>query len=87
MDDSLKSEFSKLCDAFGISMAAAINMFAKAVVRERRIPFDITADNDQRRRSMESLMKIRGLMKERFPTEPTLEEVNAEIDSSRENRR
>ena len=87
MDDSLKSEFSKLCDAFGISMAAAINMFAKAVVRERRIPFDITADNDQRRRSMESLMKIRGLMKERFPTEPTLEEINAEIDASRANGR
>ena len=86
MDDSLKSEFSKMCDAFGIRMAAAINMFAKAVVRERRIPFDITADSDQRRKSMDSFLKIRGLMKERFPVELTLEEINAEIEASREER-
>lgn len=86
MDDSLKSEFSKMCDAFGISMAAAINMFAKAVVRERRIPFEITAESDQRRKSMDSFLKIRGLMKERFPVEPTLEEINAEIEASREER-
>ena len=59
MDDSLKNEFSKMCDAFGISMAAAINMFAKAVVRERRIPFEISAENDQMRRSMDSFLKIR----------------------------
>ena len=84
MDDSLKSEFSKMCDAFGISMAAAINMFAKAVVRERRIPFEITAESDQRRKSMDSFLKIRGLMKERFPVEPTLEEINAEIEASRD---
>ena len=86
MDESLKNEFSEMCDAFGISMAAAINMFAKAVVRERRIPFEITADDDQRRRTMDSFLKIRGMMKERFPIEPTLEEINAEIDSVRESR-
>ena len=84
MDESLKNEFSEMCDSFGISMAAAINMFAKAVVRERRIPFEITADDDQRRRSMESFLKIRELMKEIFATEPTLEEINAEIDSVRD---
>ena len=36
---------------------------------------------------MDSFLKIRGLMKERFPVEPTLEEINAEIDASREERR
>ena len=44
MDDSLKSQFEALCADFGMSMTTAINVFAKAVVRERRIPFEVSAD-------------------------------------------
>ena len=44
MDDSLKSQFEALCADFGMSMTTAINVFAKAVVRERKIPFEISAD-------------------------------------------
>ena len=44
MDEDLKKEFETLCDAFGITMSSAYVMFAKAVVRERRIPFPITAE-------------------------------------------
>ena len=39
MDCDLKTEFDKLCEEFGMSMSTAINVFARAVVRERRIPF------------------------------------------------
>ena len=45
MDDSLKSQFEALCADFGMSMTTAINVFAKAVVRERKIPFEISADS------------------------------------------
>lgn len=44
MDASLKEEFSAMCEAFGMPVSTAINLFAKAVVRERRIPFEIRAD-------------------------------------------
>ena len=43
MDDNLKKEFDSLCSDFGMSMSTAITVFAKAVVRERKIPFEITA--------------------------------------------
>ena len=43
MDDNLKREFDLLCSDFGMSMSTAITVFAKAVVRERKIPFEITA--------------------------------------------
>lgn len=43
MDNKLKQDFSYLCDEIGLSMGTAMTLFAKAVVRERRIPFDLRA--------------------------------------------
>ena len=43
MDNALKQDFDSLCSDFGMSMSTAITVFAKAVVRERRIPFEISA--------------------------------------------
>lgn len=43
MDDGLKKEFDSLCSDFGMSMSTAITVFAKAVVRERKIPFEIAS--------------------------------------------
>ena len=44
MDENLKKRFDYLCNEFGLTMSTAINMFIKAVVRENRIPFEITLE-------------------------------------------
>lgn len=44
MDSQLKKDFSAMCEAFGMPVSTAITLFAKAVVREHRIPFEISAD-------------------------------------------
>lgn len=44
MDQELKEQFEARCDQLELSMTAAVNLFARAVVRERRIPFDIRID-------------------------------------------
>lgn len=43
MDSKVKSNFNKLCMDFGMTMSTAINLFAKTVIRENRIPFDIVS--------------------------------------------
>lgn len=43
MDDSLKKQFDALCSDFGMTASTAINVFARAVVRERKIPFEIVS--------------------------------------------
>ena len=43
MDESLKKQFDILCSEFGMNASTAINIFARAVVYQRRIPFEITA--------------------------------------------
>ena len=44
MEDNLKRQFDALCSDFGMNMSTAFTIFAKAVVREREIPFKITAE-------------------------------------------
>jgi DNA-damage-inducible protein J len=46
MDENLKRQFDALCADFGMNVTTAFTIFAKAVVREREIPFKITAPED-----------------------------------------
>lgn len=43
MDDTLKKQFDGLCQEFGMNASTAINVFARAVVRQRKIPFEISS--------------------------------------------
>lgn len=43
IDEDLKKEVESLFNEFGMSTTTAFTLFAKAVVRERRIPFEIAA--------------------------------------------
>ena len=44
MDEELKKNMEQTCKEMGITMTAAFTMFATKVSREKRIPFEITAD-------------------------------------------
>ncbi|MFI3142016.1 MAG: type II toxin-antitoxin system RelB/DinJ family antitoxin [Clostridia bacterium] len=43
MDEELKKQFDMFCSDIGMSMTTAFCVFAKTAVRERRIPFEISA--------------------------------------------
>lgn len=45
MDEQLKEQFDKFCSDIGMSMTTAFCVFAKKVVREQKIPFEITAED------------------------------------------
>ncbi len=44
IDEDLKKEFDNLCNKLGLTMTTAFNIFAKTVVRQQRIPFEISLD-------------------------------------------
>ena len=44
MDSDLKKNMEKVCMDMGLSMTAAFTIFAKTVTREKRIPFEVSAD-------------------------------------------
>ena len=41
MDETLKKQLEWLCGELGMSISTAVTIFAKAAVRERRIPFEL----------------------------------------------
>ncbi len=41
MDEKLKKEFDSLVEEMGMNATTAFNIFARAVVREKKIPFEI----------------------------------------------
>lgn len=44
IDDDVKRNAEKTLDDIGLSMSAAITIFLKKVAREKRIPFELSAD-------------------------------------------
>lgn len=41
MEEDLKKQFETFCSDIGMSMTTAFSIFAKTVVREQRIPFEL----------------------------------------------
>lgn len=46
IDEKLKKDFDALCEDFGMNISTAITIFAKKVVSERKIPFEIAANDN-----------------------------------------
>lgn len=97
VDQSLKKNFDSLCDDFGLSVTAAFNIFMKAVVRERCIPFKIHADDTKdkddikikeevRERAIKALSEMRKIVSESDNKEMSLENINRLIKEVRDER-
>ena len=46
MDSDVKRQLDEFCSLVGMNTTVAFNMFARAVLRERRLPFDVTTVSD-----------------------------------------
>ena len=85
VDSNLKQRFDVLCDEFGISNTSALTMFIKAVVRERRIPFEIRAVSieDSRKQALLAFDILRAEAAESGVQGLSLDEINAIINEVR----
>lgn len=55
IDDDVKRNAERTLDDIGLSMSTAINIFLKTVVRENRIPFELSADPFYSKENMEEI--------------------------------
>lgn len=85
MDEKLKRQFDSLCIEFGMNASTAFNVFARAVVRERKIPFDIAASGNTvtLEDGRKAFMALRESAKQNGLQEMTLDEINEEIRLAR----
>ena len=84
MAASLKNQFDNLCKEFGMNASTAFNIFARAVVRERKIPFEISAQSSI---SLEdgraAFNALRRSAEQNNLQELSLDDINAEIQLAR----
>lgn len=76
LDSDVKKAMESACADMGLSMTAAFTIFAKKVGRERRIPFEITADpfyQESNLRYLESVLKDIKLGKAHFSEHDLIE--------------
>ena len=80
MDSKLKAMFDELCAEFGMSANTAMNVFAKAVVRTRSIPFELKiGQEDVASTTLDDLIEAQGNDTERDDALMTKEELEAKI--------
>lgn len=44
IDSETKKQFNEFCEEVGINMTTAINMYIKKVIRDQKIPFELSLD-------------------------------------------
>ena len=88
VDDTLKKKFDMICDDFGFTSTAAITVFMKTVVRERRIPFEIKASGREQinKEAWEAFLEMRTQAAAAGVQDLTLDEISAEIQNARKER-
>ena len=81
MDNQQKAQFDRLCEQFGMSANTAINIFVRAVIRSKSIPFAINAkeEDDMTAKAREAFNRIRSAAENGDTPELTSDEINAEI--------
>ena len=45
-DDKMKKELDELCDELGMNLTTFFTIYAKKALRERKIPFEVSAPKD-----------------------------------------
>lgn len=88
MDEALKKKFDELCSEFGMNATTAFNIFARAVVRERRIPFEIRAEseNSASAEGLKSFYALRDEARKNGIQDMSFSEIDEEISKTRDMR-
>lgn len=58
LDSDVKKDLETVCESMGMTMTTAFTIFAKAVVRENRIPFDVVGDPFYSEKHLARLRKL-----------------------------
>ena len=88
MDADIKKRFDELCKDFGMSSNTAFNMFARAVIKSERIPFNIESEEQafiERARRIKEQIRAQAI--QNGTADMSMDEINEEIRLARQERR
>ncbi len=86
MESDVKNELDKVCAQLGLNTSVAINIFARTVIREKRIPFEISLATGETA-GANAFQALRKQAKANGVQGMSLSEINSEIDRARGKKR
>ena len=89
IDRNLKKQADALFNAMGMTLSTAVNVFVRQAVQEQAIPFAVRLDSDAAvtSRAKEALKEARAQSVINGTANMTMDEIDAEIQSYRQERR
>ena len=90
IDEKIKHDFDVFCENVGINITTAFNMFIKATLRTRELPFSITDTEPQSlaRKELHEAFRAAQIQSVINGTDKmTMEEIDAEIATYRKEKR
>ncbi len=89
VDDALKDEAAQVFDNLGIDTSTAVRIFLKRAVMENGIPFRMTLPKQpyDAERGYRAMVEISDSSAKNGTSDMTLDEINAEIEASRRERK
>lgn len=81
-DDDMKRELDEMCDEMGMNLTTFFMIYAKKALRDRKIPFEITAPADPfySEQNLRQIQKAGNQIREGRTVTKTLEELEAMED-------
>lgn len=85
VDKTVKERFCNLCEALGLTATAALTLFMKSVIREKKIPFEIAFDETQewKEKAVENFETMRQTVAKAGMQDLSLDEINEIIKEVR----
>ncbi len=80
IDETTKKQMEQICNELGITMSTAFNIFAKKMIREKRIPFDVSIDPFYSESNMKAIDESIKQLEEGKVVRKTIEELEAMED-------
>lgn len=79
MDENLKQQFDLLCNELGLNMTTAFNIFARTMVRQQKIPFEVALEisNTKTLAAIDDVNHGRNLSKPFHSITELMEDLNA----------
>ena len=80
IDETTKMQMEQVCSELGLTMSTALNIFVKKVIREKRIPFDVSIDPFYSESNMKAIKESIKQLEEGKVVAKTIEELKGMED-------
>ncbi|MCL2053167.1 MAG: type II toxin-antitoxin system RelB/DinJ family antitoxin [Oscillospiraceae bacterium] len=92
LDEEVKSDFEEFCENVGMNITTALNMFIRATLRERQLPFAVEDKNHDpkaqaRKDFKKNLKEMQAISVKNGTDKITMEEIIADIAEYRAEKR